>query len=187
MQRSTMSGMVMGFCAVVMISVTPSAYGGQKKGGQPETFTLTSTAFGPNGTIPVIYTCDGQDISPPLQWGAPPAGTRSLALIVDDPDAPVGTWVHWVLYNLPASARAVSKAVAARAQLPDGSRHGKNDWGRKSYGGPCPPSDTHRYFFKLYALDTRLTLKSRATKRQVEAAMQGHILAQTKLMGRYRR
>ena len=150
-------------------------------------FELTSTAFAPGEPIPPKYTCDGQDISPPLQWSDPPQGTQNLALICDDPDAPVGTWVHWVLYNLPAQARSLPEAVPSQAELSDGSRHGKNGWGRLDYGGPCPPSGTHRYFFKLYALDTVLDLEAGADKKQVLQAMEGHILAQAELMGVYSR
>ena len=156
--------------------------------GSPEmAFELTSTAFAPGEPIPQKYTCDGEDISPPLQWSELPQGTQSLALICDDPDAPVGTWVHWVLYNLPAEARALPEAIPPDAELPDGSRHGQNSWRRLDYGGPCPPSGTHRYFFKLYALDTVLDLKAGASKKQVLKAMEGHILAQAELMGVYSR
>ena len=151
------------------------------------TFELKSTAFAAGQPIPRQYTCDGENVSPPLQWNDPPAGTQSLALICDDPDAPAGTWVHWVLYNLPAKTRTLAEAIPATADLPDGSRHGKNGWGRLGYGGPCPPSGTHRYFFKLYALDTVLGLASGADKNQLLQAMQGHILAQTELMGTYKR
>jgi Raf kinase inhibitor-like YbhB/YbcL family protein len=151
-------------------------------------FELTSIAFAPGQPIPQKYTCDGQDISPPLQWSDPPQGTQSLALICDDPDAPVGTWVHWVLYNLPAEARALPEAVPPDAELSDGSRQGKNGWGNLGYGGPCPPGgSTHRYFFKLYALDTVLDLEAGASKKQVLQAMEGHILAQTEVMGVYSR
>jgi Raf kinase inhibitor-like YbhB/YbcL family protein len=154
----------------------------------PETaFELTSTAFAHEEPIPQKYTCDGQDISPPLQWSDPPQGTQSLALICDDPDAPVGTWVHWVLYNLPAEARALPEAVPPQGELPDGSRHGQNSWRRLDYGGPCPPSGTHRYFFKLYALDTILDLEVGEGKKQILQAMEGHILAQAELMGVYSR
>ena len=150
-------------------------------------FELTSSVFAPGEPIPLKYTCDGEDISPPLQWGDPPPGTQSFALISDDPDAPVGTWVHWVLYNLPAETRALSEAVPPDADLPDGSRHGKNSWSRLGYGGPCPPGGTHRYFFKLYALDTVLGLDAGANKKQLLQAMEGHILAQTEVMGVYTR
>ena len=158
-----------------------------EKGGPEMPFELTSTAFAPGEPIPQKYTCDGEDISPPLQWSDPPQGTQSFALIADDPDAPLGTWVHWVLYNLPAETRALPEAVPPQAELPDGSRHGQNSWRRLDYGGPCPPSGTHRYFFKLYALDTVLDLKAGANKKQVLKAMEGHILAQTELMGVYSR
>lgn len=147
--------------------------------------TLTSPAFKAGQAIPATYTCRGRDISPALQWSDPPAGTQSFALIMDDPDAPVGTWDHWVLYNIPASARGLAEAIPADAQLSDGSLHGKNSWGRLGYGGPCPPSGTHRYFFRLYALDTPLSLSSGATKKQVLDAMKGHILAQAELMGTF--
>ncbi|MBI4757914.1 MAG: YbhB/YbcL family Raf kinase inhibitor-like protein [Chloroflexi bacterium] len=150
-------------------------------------FELASTAFAPGKPIPRKYTCDGENISPPLQWGDPPQPTRSFALIADDPDAPAGTWVHWVLYNLPAGARALPEAVRSDATLPDGSRHGQNSWRRLGYGGPCPPSGTHRYFFKLYALDTVLDLAAGASKEQLLQAMKGHILAQTEVMGLYAR
>jgi Raf kinase inhibitor-like YbhB/YbcL family protein len=148
---------------------------------------LTSTAFAPGEPIPRKYACDGEDISPPLQWSDPPQGTQSFALIADDPDAPVGTWVHWVLYNLPAETGLLPEAIPPDADLSDGSQHGKNSWRRLGYGGPCPPSGTHRYFFKLYALDTVLDLAAGASKKQVLQAMEGHILAQTELMGIYTR
>jgi Raf kinase inhibitor-like YbhB/YbcL family protein len=148
---------------------------------------LESAAFTANGMIPSQYTCDGQNISPELNWDAPPTGTQSLALIVDDPDAPGQIFVHWVLYDLPAEVRHLPKAVAAQATLLNGGIQGKNDFGNLGYGGPCPPSGIHRYFFKLYALDRELGLQSGATKAQLEAAMSGHILATSELIGRYSR
>ena len=148
---------------------------------------LTSTAFSPGERIPRKYTCDGEDISPPLQWNDPPEGTGSFALIADDPDAPIGTWVHWVLYNLPEKTRALPEAISPHADLPDGSRHGKNSWRRLGYGGPCPPGGTHRYFFRLYALDTVQELAAGAGKRQLLRALEGHVLATAELMGRYSR
>jgi len=150
-------------------------------------FELTSTAFGAGDPIPRKYTCDGEDTSPPLQWSDPPQGTQSFALIADDPDAPMGTWVHWVLYNLPASVHALSESVPMDADLPDGSRHGQNGWRRLGYGGPCPPGGTHRYFFKLYALDAQLDLAAGASKEELLQAMEGHILATTETMGLYTR
>ena len=150
--------------------------------------TLTSPAFPPGGTIPKKHTCDGPDVSPALTWTDPPAGTQSWALIRDDPDAPVGTWVHWVLYDVPAAARALPENVPKQEHLPDGSRQGRNDFRRTGYGGPCPPAGpAHRYFFKLYALDAKVGLRAGATKADVERAMQGHILGQAELMGRYGR
>jgi len=148
---------------------------------------LTSTAFSDGAMIPKRFTCDGEDVSLPLSWSGLPAGTGSLALICDDPDAPVGTWDHWVLFNIPASATGLPVNVPAKAILDDGSVHGNNSWGRLGYGGPCPPGGTHRYFFKLYALDIALNLKTGATKSQLVKAMEGHILDQGQLMGKYRR
>lgn len=151
------------------------------------TLTLTSSAFTHGGAIPSVYTCEGDDLSPPLAWTDPPAGTTSVALISDDPDAPMGTWVHWVLYNLAPTARRLAPGFPPDGEVKDGARQGMTDFGRTGYGGPCPPSGTHRYFFKLYALDTVLDLKPGATKAQLEAAMAGHILAQGELMGTYRK
>ncbi len=152
-----------------------------------ETMKLESTAFTAGNLIPARYTCDGEDLSPPLSWDAPPEGTRSLALICDDPDAPRGTFVHWVLYNLPADLRQLPEGIPAQPQPPVGGIHGKNDFGRSGYGGPCPPSGTHRYFFRLYALDQTLNLAQGATKAELLEAMNGHILISAELMGRYAR
>ena len=150
-------------------------------------FELTSPAFAHGEPIPRKYTCDGEDISPPLRWSDPPQGTQSLALIADDPDAPIGTWIHWVLYNLPAETRGLPETIPPDADLPDGSQHGQNSWRRLGYGGPCPPSGTHRYFFKLYALDAVLDLVASASKKQLLRAMERHVLAQAELMGVYAR
>ncbi len=152
-------------------------------------FTLTSSAFVHEGEIPTVYTCEGEDISPPLAWTDPPEGTKSLALIVDDPDAPDPeapkmTWVHWVLYNLPAGAGTLAEGLAPDA-LPESAREGVNDWGRTGYGGPCPPIGRHRYFHKLYALDVVLPDLGAPTKEALEKAMGGHILAKAELMGTY--
>jgi Raf kinase inhibitor-like YbhB/YbcL family protein len=149
------------------------------------TIELTSPAFAQGGSIPERYSCKGEEITPALAWGEPPAGTQSFALIMDDPDAPVGTWVHWVLFNIPASARGLPEAFPANAALPDGSLSGQNSWGNTGYGGPCPPSGTHRYFFKLYALDETLAIDAGANKGELEKAMVGHILAQGELMGTF--
>jgi Raf kinase inhibitor-like YbhB/YbcL family protein len=157
------------------------------KGG-PVSLQITSPAFSAGGTIPRKFTCDGPDDSPQLTWTDPPAKTQSLALIMDDPDAPVGTWVHWVIYDLPANSRELAESVAKQEQLTNGARQGRNDFGKIGYGGPCPPpGKPHRYFFKLYALDAKLGLQSGAKKSDVERTMQTHILAQTELMGRYGR
>ena len=152
---------------------------------------LTSSAFAPNTDIPGLYTCEGRDQSPPLAWTGVPAGTKSLVLIVDDPDAPDPaapkmTWVHWVLYNLPPGTTGLAAGVPS-ASLPAGTREGLNDWQREGYGGPCPPIGRHRYVHKLYALDTVLPVLQPATKTALEKAMQGHILAQSALVGHYRK
>jgi Raf kinase inhibitor-like YbhB/YbcL family protein len=148
---------------------------------------VTSTAFKEGEMIPKKFTCDDRDISPPLAWSEGPAGTKSFVLICDDPDAPVGTWVHWVLFNMPATTRELPENVAPEKTLAFGEKHGKNSWSKFGYGGPCPPSGTHRYFFKIYALDTSLNLAPGVIKAEVEKAMQGHIVAQGQLMGRYKR
>lgn len=148
---------------------------------------LTSAAFAHEGSIPAQYTCSGSDISPALSWGEPPAGTQSFALIMDDPDAPAGTWVHWVAFNIPASARGLAEALPPGETLPDGGVQGRNSSGNIGYNGPCPPSGTHRYFFKLYALGEVLGLSAGADKGELLKAMEGHILAQGELMGTYSR
>jgi Raf kinase inhibitor-like YbhB/YbcL family protein len=158
---------------------------------KPMSLTITSTAFAPEGAIPSLYTCEGKDISPPLAWSGAPAAAKSFALIVDDPDAPDPaapkmTWVHWVLYNIPPAASGLREGVQASA-LPPGTREGVNDWGRTGYGGPCPPIGRHRYFHKLYALDTVLPDLKRPNKAALEKAMQGHILAQAVLIGTYQK
>ena len=154
-------------------------------------FKLTSEAFGDNGPIPATYTCEERDVSPPLGWTDLPAGCRSLALIVDDPDAPdpaapQRTWVHWVLYNLPPTSPGLLAAISD-TELPAGTRQGKNDWDRIGYGGPCPPIGRHRYFHKLYALDVVLPDLGEPTKAVLEAAMKGHVLAEAQLVGTYER
>ena len=151
--------------------------------------SLTSPGFSHGGEMPKRYTCEGADVSPPLAWSEVPEGTKSLVLVVDDPDAPDPkaprmTWVHWVLYNLPPTASALPEGVAAEA-LPVGTEQGLNDWKRPGYGGPCPPIGRHRYFHKLYALDTVLTGLGSATKRRLLEAMEGHVLAQAELVGTY--
>jgi len=148
---------------------------------------ITSPAFTEAGMIPSQYTCDGQDISPPLAWKDVPAGTKSFALISDDPDAPGGTWVHWVAYNMPADIIKLEENIRPEREFKNGMMQGNNDWPETGYRGPCPPSGTHRYYFKLYALDTILALKPEATKKQLLKAMEGHVLAEAQLMGKYKR
>ena len=143
---------------------------------------LTSPAFEHLGAIPARCTCEGEDLSPALAWTGVPTGTRSLALIVDDPDAPRGTWVHWVLWNMGPDTTEIPAT-----SVPGGALQGTNDFGKQGYGGPCPPSGTHRYFFKLYALDISPALNAGATKAQLEEAMKGHILEKAELLGLYRR
>ena len=149
---------------------------------------ITSTAFSEGQTIPAKYSCEGSDASPPLKWTNAPANTKSFALIADDPDAPAGTWVHWVLYDLPPNTTGLPEDVAKTQFIAGNAKQGLNSWPRLGYGGPCPPpGKPHRYFFKLYALDATLDLKPVATKKDVEAAMKGHILAEGQLMGTYQR
>ena len=148
---------------------------------------ITSSAFSEGEMIPTRHTCDGPDVSPDLAWSGVPETARSLALICDDPDAPMGTWVHWVLFNIPADADGLAPEISSHATLENGARHGTNDFRKLGYGGPCPPGGTHRYFFKLYALDAELALDSGITKSQLVDAMEGHILAEGQLMGTYSR
>lgn len=149
---------------------------------------ISSPAFAERQMIPMKHTCDGDDLSPPLRLEGVPSGTKTIALICDDPDAPVGTWVHWVLYNVPATVSELSQGVPTRDVIPSGAKQGMNDFGGIGYGGPCPPrGSSHRYFFKVYALDAGLSLKARATKKDLTDAMKGHILAEGQLMGTYKR
>ena len=149
--------------------------------------TITSTVFTEGSMVPQEYTCDGEDISPPLAWSGVPDGTKSLALICDDPDAPMGTWVHWVLFNIPAHIMELPAKIPPEKIIQNGAKHGINDFRKFGYGGPCPPGGTHRYYFKLYALDTEINVETGITKAQLLKAMEGHILAEGQLMGRYSR
>jgi Raf kinase inhibitor-like YbhB/YbcL family protein len=173
------------FCSIL------SACTGEEPAKQEEVkmvLSLSSTAFEEEDEIPVTYTCDGQDISPPLVWGDPPQITEVFALIVDDPDAPGGVFTHWVLFNLPATFRQLGEGIPAQEQLEVGTLQGKNDFGSIGYGGPCPPHGrAHRYRFTIYALDQSVDLKPGASKKQLLDAMKGHILAQGQLIGTYRR
>ncbi len=151
---------------------------------------LTSPAFRDGAAIPPQHTCDGRDVSPALVWGGAPPGTATFALIADDPDAPGGTWVHWVIYNIPAHVTALPEGLETTQQprAPAGALQGRNDFRRTGYGGPCPPPGRpHRYFFKLYALDATLPLRAGASKADVEQAMKGHVIAQAQMMGTYAR
>jgi Raf kinase inhibitor-like YbhB/YbcL family protein len=151
-------------------------------------FQISSGAFSNGEAIPKKFTCDGPDVSPQLSWKEAPAATQSFALITDDPDAPAGTWVHWVLYNLPANTRELPEGMEKQERLATGALQGRNDFRRIGYGGPCPPpGKPHRYYFKLFALDTKLDLKAGATKPDLEHAMKGHILGEAELVGRYGR
>ena len=157
------------------------------RGGKKMAIKITSSAFSEGSMIPRQYTCDGEDISPPLAWTGVPEGTKSLAIICDDPDAPMGTWVHWVLFNIPAGIKELPAKVPPEKTIENGASHGRNDFRKFGYGGPCPPGGTHRYYFKLYALDTEINLEPGITKAQLLKAMEGHILAEGQLMGRYKR
>ena len=184
------------FCATVFLIVTlavPVLFSSAQartssKGQSNMAFTVRTADFAHGANIPQTFTCDGEDRSPALEWNGAPAGTKAFALIADDPDAPVGTWVHWVIYNIPAGAHSLTGGVEKKEQLADGARQGWNDFRKIGYNGPCPPpGKAHRYFFKLYALSAQLTLAPGATKAEVERAMGGHILGQAEWMGKYER
>jgi Raf kinase inhibitor-like YbhB/YbcL family protein len=182
MRRFCLVCLMMGFCFLV---VSPG--NGQMKGGQDMAITVTSASFKEGGMIPKQYTCDGKDVSPPLAWSGVPDGAKSIALICDDPDAPMGTWVHWVLFNLPPGTDGLAEGVPSSRTLENGAKHGANDFRKFGYGGPCPPGGTHRYYFKVYGLDTMLDLDPGITKADLVKAMKGHILGEGQLMGRYKR
>ena len=158
------------------------------QGGHAMSFALKTTAFTDGGSIPKKYTCDGADVSPAWNWNDAPAGTQSFALIADDPDAPVGTWTHWIIWNISAKTTALPEALAKVGESGDGARQGNNDFKRIGYGGPCPPpGKAHRYFFKLYALDAKLDVEAGASRDELERAMKKHVLAPAELMGTYGR
>jgi Raf kinase inhibitor-like YbhB/YbcL family protein len=179
--------LVIAFCMGMFLSSYTLSAKNRDKGEKAMELTVSSSAFTQDGAIPVQYTCDDKDLSPPLSWTAGPAGTKSYAIIVDDPDAPMGTWVHWVVYNIPAAAVSMPENVAKEQRLSDGTIQGINDFKRTGYGGPCPPGGTHRYFFKVYALDQVLTAGPGLTKKKLLREIEGHILAQGELMGTYSR
>ena len=183
MCRTAISSQVFHITLVIFESIRNPYFQGSNM-----SFTITSTAFNHQSEIPIRYTCEGDDTSPDLEWKSEPPNTKTFVLIVDDPDAPDPkapkmTWVHWVLFNMPASIHALPEAVLA-AELPAGTKEGINNWNRTGYGGPCPPIGRHRYYFKLYAIDAELSL-NQPTKAAVEQAMKGHILAEAVLMGTY--
>jgi Raf kinase inhibitor-like YbhB/YbcL family protein len=168
------------------VSITSGHY--ELQGGRVMSFALKSTAFANGGEIPKRYTCDGAGLSPALSWDNVPAGTHSLALIADDPDAPGGTWTHWIVWNIPAKASLLPEGMPRSDVLDNGARQGMNDFKRIGYGGPCPPpGKPHRYFFKLYALDARLDVKAGAGRSELELAIKRHVLSQAEWMGTYRR
>lgn len=172
--------------AIIVLSVMVVATGLALE-GEAIAMKLESSAFTNEGKVPAKYTCDGNDVSPPLTWSGAPGGTKSFALIADDPDAPMGMWVHWVVWNIPPSITKLAENIPTDRRLDDGMRQGINDFKRAGYGGPCPPGGEHRYYFKLYALDTEVGLEERAGKGELENAMKGHVLAEAQLMGRYAR
>lgn len=148
---------------------------------------LSSAAFKNGASIPKQFTCDGPNISPPLQWSGVPENSKSLALLVDDPDAPRGNWVHWILFNIPPDTSALPENIKKMRTIPNGARQGMNDFREIGYGGPCPPGGKHRYFFRLYALDAELTAEPGVSRASLERAMQGHIVGDAQLMGTYQR
>ncbi len=156
-------------------------------GASKAAISVASTAFKDGGMIPRDYSCDGRDVSPPLSWAGVPEGAKSLALLCEDPDAPAGIWVHWVMFNIPATANGLPMGVHPDKTLKDGAKQGINSFNKIGYGGPCPPRGTHRYYFRIYALDIELSRKPGLTRSQLQKAMKGHILGQGQLMGRYKR
>ena len=173
---------VAGLVFLLALGVTSAL--AQGRGGS--SVKVTSSAFAPGTMIPEQYTCKGNDVSPAIEWGEAPAQATSFAVIMDDPDAPRGTWVHWVMWNIPASTRSLPQGVAKHEQLDDGTRQGRNSNGNVGYNGPCPPmGQTHRYFFRMYALDTKLDLTAGAERSELDAAMKGHVLAQGEYMGTF--
>ena len=172
---------------LVLIFLSIALFQNKAYSQESKQIQISSPAFENNKLIPKQYTCNGINISPPLSWNKIPPTTKSLALISDDPDAPMGTWVHWIIYNMPPISKGLQEGVLPLQNFSHDTKQGINDFKKIGYGGPCPPSGTHRYFFKLYALDTKLNLEAGATKKQLENAMKGHILAQAELTGKYKK
>lgn len=179
---------VLAIALAVFFSISPTENASASAGVSAMAFTISSSAFSSGGSISTKFTCDGPNVSPQLAWTEPPAGTKSFALLADDPDAPVGNWNHWTVWNLPATLRGLPEAVSKDARLTDGTEQGRNDFGKTGYNGPCPPpGKPHRYYFKLFALDTKLDLKAGSRKKELDNAMKGHILGQAEWMGTYGR
>ena len=175
-------------CPVAVAALSAESEHLTPQGGRSMSFAIKTPAFSEGGAIPKQYSCDGADLSPGLTWANAPAGTKSFALIADDPDAPAGTWTHWILWNVPANATALPEGVPKEPTLGDGTHQGKNDFKRVGYAGPCPsPGKAHRYFFTLYALDDKLEIQAGANRNELERAMKEHVLSEAKLMGRYQR
>ena len=173
---------------ILLLAIVSGCIANENEVNNMEKISISSEAFKDGGTIPEEYTCEGEDISPPLSWQGLPAGTKSVALIMDDPDAPGRTFVHWVIYNIPLSTQKLAKGTPRKEKLVDGSLQGMTDFGRAGYGGPCPPpGKPHRYFFKIYAIDKILDLPSNVSKGDVETAMKGHIISKGELIGKYAR
>jgi Raf kinase inhibitor-like YbhB/YbcL family protein len=184
MKKSSLLLLIIGIAFCNLCAKGPEAKKGTK---HMDTIKITSAAFGQMQPIPPQYTCDGADISPPLSWSGLPAAAKSLVLIADDPDAPAGTWVHWVLYDLPPTIDRLPENIPKTDTLAGGGKQGKTDFNRIGWGGPCPPGGTHRYFFKIYALDTMLNLSAGKTRTEIEKAIKGHVLAKGELAGTYKR
>lgn len=177
-----------GFSGSIATPLPVKSSHNQIQAGRAMTFRVQSTAFANGSEIAKKFTCSGADLSPALSWSGVPAGTHSLALISDDPDAPASAWTHWIVWNIPPQTAALPEGVAKTEALDNGARQGTNDFGRIGYGGPCsPPGKPHRYFFKLYALDAMLDLKQDATRKELDTAMKGHVLSQAEVMGKYKR
>jgi len=185
MERTPRIKDILALCTFMCLSLCLNQALAYKKGGVK--MNIESNAFKNGGMIPAKYTCDGADISPSLTWDKIPDGTKSLALICDDPDAPMGTWVHWVYYNIPTDIKGLPEGVVPEERPATGGIQGINDFRNPGYGGPCPPGGTHRYYFRLYALDTLLDLPPGTTKKRLLKAMEGHVLEKTEFMAKYQR
>ena len=186
MNRTLVHFVILLVASTGLSSLTVSAQTAQE--GRSMSFHISTTSFPLEGSIPKKYTCDGKDVSPELSWAGAPQGTKSFALIVDDPDAPAGTWNHWLIWNIPTSQHELNEGASRSHAITENARQGQNDFRKIGYNGPCPPpGKPHRYYFKLFALDTELTLPAGSDRKQLDTAIRGHVLAQSELMGRYGR